>query len=515
MRRLAHTLALLLLAATATAQESLDDLDKGKVEAPAAASKTKASAATEVGTQQVAEVNGYADNRFQFTWVNPHVAPLPTRDLPTLQDILEGNVQLKVHLGKKAFFYADVSIFFQAGGLYYSMDEMRNRIQVPEHDVPSLRPSVVTSELYLNYSPAPWMNLLLGKKRIVWGSGFAFNPTDLINPPKDPTNPNFQRAGAWMAKVELPFEKFTISTVFVPSVLYQQSGLPFALMKYPDYPPAETVANPTLVRDPRVDEQFHYLLAARLYMLLYDTDVNFIYYFSNKYNDGFENKSRFGASFSRYFFTDYELHIEALLQQGSSRSYADHWCANDLLQCNITEPLKNFAPTKLRSDAFYPRLLIGGRTQFRDESILSIEYYYQADGYSDQELEDYVRLLALVRRLNVPFGGGATTNGTAPQNFNFDPLRRHYLIASYSKPKIFDDWTVSLVWIASLADLSSLITPSVSWNAKEWLTLTLSAFIPIRGIPVNQVTDLTGQKYSDYSIFPLDVRVLFQTRVFY
>lgn len=58
------------------------------------------------------------------------------------------------------------------------------------------------SEAYLDAPLQDGFRLLLGKKRIVWGAGLAFNPTDVLNPPKDPTDPTFQRAGAWLAQAE-------------------------------------------------------------------------------------------------------------------------------------------------------------------------------------------------------------------------------------------------------------------------------------------------------------------------
>src|SRR4029077_9652932 len=127
----------------------------------------------------------------------------------------------------------DISLVYQNGWLFYDRDGMGGRGTYPEHDVATLHPFVVPGELYFNYSPKPWLNFLIGKKRIVWGSGFAFNPTDLINPPKDPTDPNLQRAGAWVARVELPFKWFTLSALFAPSVLYQYNGLPSQMLIYP------------------------------------------------------------------------------------------------------------------------------------------------------------------------------------------------------------------------------------------------------------------------------------------
>ena len=487
----------LAAAAPVCAQESLDEIEK----------LSKSSAASSETKRPVAQVNGYLDNRFQFGYVNPNAAPISTVDTPSLQEILEGNIQLKVNLGSKAFIYTDTSLIYQNGWLFYDRDGMGGRVQYPEHEVAVLRPFVVPSELYVTYTPKPWLNFLVGKKRIVWGSGFAFNPTDLVNPLKDPTDPNFQRSGNWLARIELPFEKFTISTLFAPQALYQSSGIPYALLKYPSC----SVPGCT----PPPDDSYHYLLAARLYLLLFNTDINLFYFFSNRYNDYFDNASRFGGSFSRYFFTDYELHAEALFQFGSSKLYPDHLCASGGA-CN---PATALSASKLTDGNVYPRVLVGGRTQFRDESTLSLEYYYQADGYSNLEFEDFLRLLAKAQMANVTTPGVGTTatggsSGALPNRFTFDPLRRHYLIASYTKSKIKDDFSISAVIIAGLTDLSGTLSPSVSWQAREWLSLSLYGFIPIRGIPVGQV-NVNDVNYSEYSLVPIDFRVLFEARAFY
>lgn len=482
---------LLLKLGLAHAQDSLDDLDALKKGDPSSSKKV------------TAEVNGYVDNRIQYAHINPNVSLIPTINQPSITEILEGNIQLKISFGSKAFVYSDVSLIYQNGWLFYDKDGSGGRTRIDDHDVPTLRPTIIPSELYVSVSPRPWLNILLGKKRIIWGSGFAFNPTDLINPPKDPTDPNFQRAGQWVARIELPFEKFTISTLFAPQVLYQQNGLPFAMMKYPDYALADGTKP--------ADDSYHYLLAARLYLLLFNTDINLFYFFSNKYADAFENTSRFGISLSRYFFTDYELHVESLFQVGSGKNYPNHACASE----GICNPQTVYSPSKLSDGNVYPRILVGGRTQFRDESTLSLEYYYQSDGYSALEFEDYLRLVSRAQMAGISTLGQTTgANGSIPQRFTFDPLRRHYLILSYNKPKIRDDFAIGATLIAGLADLSGTFSPTFSWNAQEWLTLSLFGFVPIRGIPVGPV-NVGGTDYSEYSLLPMDFRFLFEARAYY
>jgi len=489
------------------AQESLDDIEGSpskQAQDQAPAGGKAAGDAPSAGDQPAgsggarAEVNGYFDNRLELRGISPS-ALVPTQDFPAISEIAEANLQLRVNLaGRDNFAYADLSLLYQSGWLFYEDDGSGGRRQVANHDVPALRPQVVPSELYVSLTPEPWLNVLVGKKRITWGSGVAFNPTDLINPPKDPTDPNFQRAGSWVVRVEAPLEKLTLTGLFAPQALSTQQGLPYAFLRYPTYAPAD-------VRD----NASHYLLALRLYALLSDTDVNLVYYFSNLYQDAFRRKSRFGLSLSRIVFDDIELHLEALLQQGSDRSFPNHGCLTGETAgetaCDTTSALTH---SKLDASTFYPRLLLGTRRQFSDESMLSVEYYFQADGYSDSEFQDRLQLSAYSKTSD------ASSSGALPQRVLFDPLRRHYLIASYSKPRIYDDWTASAVLIAGLRDLSGLFAPSIAWSPRDWLTLSLYGYIPIRGLGVNEAK-VGNQRYSEYSLTQYDYRVLFEARLFY
>jgi len=467
--------------------ESLDDLQK--------AQSAGSEAGITPGNQEAPEINGYLSNRLAYSHVNTS-GLISTRDLPSLLELLEANMQLRVNLGNKQnFIYADASLFYQGGWLFHTDGTDRLTLN-SDHDIPALHPFFVPSEIYLSLSARPWLNFLVGKKRIIWGSGLAFNPTNLLSPAKDPTDPNLQRAGSWVARVELPFEKVTFTTLFAPQALYTEAGIPYAMMRYPSYQPTDS----TQLRD----NATHYLAAGRVYALLGDADVNLMYFFSNHYQDDFKKKSRLGVSFARYFFTDYEFHVDALLSRGSARKFA---CDPGAAGCGDSQ---SFAPTKLESKTFYSRVLVGTRRQFADESLLSLEYYYQGDGYTDSEFSRAVQLMVG----NTTSTGGGDQGSALPQRFSFDPMRRHYLFASYSKPRIFDDWTVGAVLIAGLRDLSGLLSPSVSWSTKEWLTLALYGYLPIHGLGVGEVT-ANNRKVSEYSLMPFDYRVLFEARVYY
>ncbi len=455
------------------------------------------------------EANGYLSLRGSFTRSRTN-GLIPTEDQPQLTGLAELNGQLKVSFRERSFVYADLSLIAQAAGNFRGTDKNGNETIVADHDTPSNRPVASINELYALHEFLPELNLMVGKKRLVWGSGQAYNPTDLLNIRKDPTDPTFQRSGAWLARVEVPFESLVFTALFAPSVLKQVNGIPQQFLIWPGWDQKDT--------------ELHYLAAFRAYALVADADVNLMFFYSNLYGDAFTHKLRFGGSFSRYFFTDYEFHTEFLIGSGSGRDYLDSECvvtALAALGCNSAN--KPFvSKSKLEDGALYPKLLVGTRRQFDDESFLSLEYLYQADGYTAAQYQDLVNAFDLVQQakaLGVPANRlpslSPATADTAQQRFSFEPLAQHYVFLTYSKPRIFDDFTAQLVTIVNLQDFSTIWTPSVSWSTTDWLTLSAIGFIPLPGPDSLAAKTSTDKRITEYANLPLSYRVLLEARVFY
>jgi hypothetical protein len=105
--------------------------------------------------------------------------------------------------------------------------------------------------------------LTLGKRRLLFGQGFSFNPTDSINPIKDPKEPEEVREGKEAVIVELPKE-----------------------------------LTPTFMLIAEKDTWWF----INLYLSVFGADLNMNY----------ASKDRiFGCSLSRYITESVELHIEA------------------------------------------------------------------------------------------------------------------------------------------------------------------------------------------------------------
>lgn len=431
-------------------------------------------------------VNGYLDQRLTGQRVRSD-GLLPGGDVPRFINLTEANFQLKLRWGGRALALADASFFYQRAAAFPG----------PEKDLPAYRPMAVISELYGSYTFTEHAHLTLGKKRVVWGPGLVLNPTDLLNPPKDPTDPSLQRAGAWLARLEFPYERFTISLVGAARALREVGGVPSALAVWPD----------AARGDPEYDDQAHVAAAARLYLLLANTDINLEYFFTHLYNDAFRKKSRLGLSLSRLVGKALEVHLEALGQLGSARLFLDE-CVAAMPSCGPA----GISRWKVDSRRRNVRALLGGRYTFSDDSMTGADYAYYSDGYDGPEWRTLLAALQLTRSAGVapPLGGNAMA-GT-PQRFTFEPLRRHYLFLYYMKPRIRDDFTLNITLIAGLADLSSQLSPQLVWSAREWLNLTLQLFAPL---PAANPTQIGGEKHGELTLAPADYRAVLSVRVFY
>ena len=339
-----------------------------------------ATGAAPTGLLEV-RTNGFLDLRQAYTAVTTeHLAP--ANDVPRWQLLSEANVQLKFRWGDRGEGLADASFVYQRGGGYQGLDPDGKQVRLADHDVPGLRPMAVVSELYATWHLHEHLHLTLGKKRVVWGPGLTLNPTDLLNPPKDPSDPTLQRAGAWLARVEAPFETWTLSGIAAAKVTAQWSGVPQALVWQPDFAAQS-------------DHRPHFLTGLRAYKLWLDTDWNAEWYLTQLYSDNFEWKHRFGMSASHVFWESVELHVEALAQAGSARRQIDAGCVADLsavLGC-MAQGRAPFGYPNLDDGQWRTRVLAGARYMFGDAGSLTAEYLYQGDGDTQAELGPYVQAL--------------------------------------------------------------------------------------------------------------------------
>jgi hypothetical protein len=59
-----------------------------------------------------------------------------------------------------------------------------------------------TREAYAQYGFGEGLQVRVGKQRVGWGSGFAWNPTSRLEPPKNPLNPSLEQEGALAVRTD-------------------------------------------------------------------------------------------------------------------------------------------------------------------------------------------------------------------------------------------------------------------------------------------------------------------------
>ncbi|GAB6192260.1 hypothetical protein JCM39068_20090 [Desulfocastanea catecholica] len=277
-------------------------------------------------------------------------------------------------------------------------------------------------EGYLTLQPKPAINAALGKKSYTWGKGYAWNLAGFINRTKDPNNPEEALEGyatveaEWIKSFSGDLQNLAVTWVVLP-------------------------VNRNLNDD--FGSKSHVNLAAKLYLLYCDTDIDFIVFTGNSRTD------RFGLDFSRNITTNFEIHGElahltdidkpVLWEDGSISDKTD----------DITSAL------------------VGIRYLSRAELTSIIEYYHNGGGYSAKETALFHDLVdnAAARRIN---SGENALPGTIPGSSGYirPYAGRNYLYARFSRKDPFDIlyFTPAVTTIVNLDDDSLTLTPELIYT---------------------------------------------------
>lgn len=310
-------------------------------------------------------------------------------------------------------------------------------------------------QAYAQYGFDSGVQLRFGKQRIAWGSGFAWNPTNRLEPPKNPVNTGLEQEGAWAARMDV------IPAAWAGVILVAAQGttnvgdLPFPTRE------AERTSG-----------------AIRLRFLVRDTDLALVYL------GGRNQKTLIGLDAARDLFGRVSLHAEASLHRGSE-----------------IDPL--------REDETFFRIAAGALYAVGTSS-LSLEYFFNGEGLEDAASDRYIAALetshaasqdprlppaaraeALGRYLRlaaVPFSGGMG-------------LRRHYLHAAFSRSEVGGEWTFALRAASGLSDAGIALTPGVVWAPRPDTTLGVDAVV------------LLGPRDSEYRLAPVKGAVQARVRV--
>jgi hypothetical protein len=285
----------------------------------------------------------------------------------------------------------------------------------------------------INIEPMTGLSFYVGKKTLLWGKGYAWNPVGFVQRPKDPIDPTLSREGYWMATANYT-RSFTDS-------LIQTLGLTSVFI------PTTTAINNDF------GQEHHDNVAGKLYALVGHTDIDLMAL------SGGAKGMRYGADFSSAITPALELHGE--------------WA-------RITESQKTVLngagqPTLITDDA--TSYLIGLNYLTQTDTTVILEYYHNGEGFQDSEGDSFYTLAHSAYAQYQATGSTALLQKADMMSQMYmkpNPMR-HYINFKISQNEPFNIvyFTPSLVVQANVTDHSFLIMPELLYTGLTNVELRL------------------------------------------
>ncbi|MBI2219079.1 MAG: hypothetical protein HYU51_17475 [Candidatus Rokubacteria bacterium] len=318
-------------------------------------------------------------------------------------------------------------------------------------------------EGFASLKPTPGLAVDVGEKVVKWGKGYAWNPVAFVDRPKNPEDP------------ELALEGFYV----VAAQAIRSFGGPLKTVAFTAVGvPVDTDVNEEL------GEADHLNLAAKLYLLLFDTDLDAMLF------TGGSRTTRFGFDFARNITPNFEVHGEWAL-------------ITDFEQRPVDERGR---PVLRVADVM--SYLVGLRYLTERETTFIAEYYRNGTGFTGAQMEDFFRFVetsdATFRSTGNPTGIRRAITLAEGAYGRPNPLRSYlYLRASQKEPFDILYFTPALTSIVNVVDGSFVVIPELTYSPRTNLELRL------RGAAlVGEDRTEYGEKQTDYRL-ELRVRYYF------
>ena len=297
-------------------------------------------------------------------------------------------------------------------------------------------------EAFVSMKPSPSFSIDIGKKRLKWGKGYAWNPVAFIDRPKNPNDPELALEGFvvvalnYIKSFQGKLKTISISPVLVP--VFNGFNNDFG-------------------------EQKKLNFGGKVYFLLYNTDIDVMFL------SGGSMPARYGIDFSRNLGSNLEVHGELV-----------------------------FTPEygKDRATSF----LLGIRYLTKTNTTFFLEYYKNGKGFTTMEMEDYYSQIEQAYQIFIQSGDESFLNSMAstsdPTYRSFAPMRDYlYLRISQKEPWNILYFFPSITTIFNITDQSFSLAPELVYTPITNLELRakISILVGKRG------SDF-GEKQNDFRL---------------
>ena len=318
-------------------------------------------------------------------------------------------------------------------------------------------------EGYLSLKPSSSFTINAGKKTLKWGKGYAWTPAAFVDRTKNPDDP------------DLALEGFiSLSADYIKSYSGALKTVSFTPVLVPVYDD---------INDD-FGEADHMNFAGKLYLLLYDTDIDFIVL------AGGSKTTRFGFDFSRNITSNFEIHGEFAFIDNFEKKYI------------------NSAGNAFVNEYDAKSYLLGIRYLTEEDTTFIIEYYHNDTGFTEDEMEDYFSFINAAYETYAASGNDSQLKralSLTDDNYGKVNPMKDYLYARVSQKEPFDIlyFTPSITGIVNINDKSFSISPEIMYTGITNLELRL------------KTSFLSGQRNSEYGEKQNDYRVELRVRYYF
>jgi len=318
-------------------------------------------------------------------------------------------------------------------------------------------------EGYMSLRPSSMFNFNIGKKTLKWGKGYAWNPVAFLDRPKDPEDPELAREGFvvisadYIKSFDGPLKTFSFTPVLMP--VYDHINDDFGKINSLNF-------------------------AGKMYFLLYDTDIDFIFL------TGGSKTNRYGMDFSRNIASNFEIHGELAFVNDHKKRFI------------------NSDGTVFNKEYDATSYLLGLRYLTKSDTTYIFEYFHDATGFAESEMEDYFSFIDKGYDTYLTSGDDSLlkkASNVAGGNYNRKNPARDYLYLRVSQKEPFNIlyFTPSLTGIFNINDKSFSIGPELLYTGVKNLELRLRA------------TFLVGDSHTEYGEKQNDFRIGLRARYYF
>jgi len=301
-------------------------------------------------------------------------------------------------------------------------------------------------EAFISIKPTLFFHIDVGKKRLKWGKGYAWNPVAFIDKPKDPNDPELALEGFTVISLDYTrsfkgsLKTFSLTSVFLP--VFNHINTEFG-------------------------EQKKLNFGGKIYVLFFDTDIDLMFI------TGGSVPTRYGIDFSRNIISNLEIHGEFACVPNFQKTYID-------------------SDGQIHLDEYSSKSFqMGIRFLTKANTTIFMEYYRNGRGYTPEEMLDYYHLIdEAYTSFHLTGDENLIHHASSPISLNYKIFSsmRDYLYIRISQKEPFN----ILYFIPSLTSIVNLNDKSFSLSLEFLYSPFTNMELRMRG------TVLSGRQGSEF-----------------